>query len=136
MRVLGLAALAVLGATPCFAPCFAQSLIPPPSPPGIAVPDWALPQSPTHKQVAPPEGFHRASVTTMTPIGIFDGQSDAEMGETLHLSKNTIRNHVASLYAKIGVNRRAAAVIWARERGFTAPDRKYRTQPERKPRKK
>ncbi|ACM28858.1 helix-turn-helix transcriptional regulator [Rhizobium rhizogenes] len=47
------------------------------------------------------------------------GQSDAEMSETLHLSKNTIRNHVASLYIKIGVNRRAAAVIWARERGFT-----------------
>ncbi|ASW08901.1 helix-turn-helix transcriptional regulator [Rhizobium sp. 11515TR] len=47
------------------------------------------------------------------------GQSDAEMSETLHLSRNTIRNHVASLYAKIGVNRRSAAVIWARERGFT-----------------
>ncbi|QND44298.1 PAS domain S-box protein (plasmid) [Rhizobium lusitanum] len=47
------------------------------------------------------------------------GQSDVEMSETLRLSRNTIRNHVASLYAKIGVNRRAAAVIWARERGFT-----------------
>lgn len=47
------------------------------------------------------------------------GQSDAEMSETLRLSKNTIRNHVASLYTKIGVNRRAAAVIWARERGFS-----------------
>ncbi|TXI06312.1 MAG: helix-turn-helix transcriptional regulator [Rhizobium sp.] len=47
------------------------------------------------------------------------GQSDAEMSEALHLSRNTIRNHVASLYAKIGVNRRSAAVIWARERGFT-----------------
>ncbi len=50
---------------------------------------------------------------------ICNGQSDAEMGQTLHLSKNTIRNHIASLYGKIGVNRRAAAVIWARERGFT-----------------
>jgi PAS domain S-box-containing protein len=50
---------------------------------------------------------------------ICNGQSDAEMSDTLHLSKNTIRNHIASLYGKIGVNRRAAAVIWARERGFT-----------------
>lgn len=49
---------------------------------------------------------------------ICQGLSDAEMGDVLHLSKHTIRNHVASLYAKIGVNRRAAAVIWARERGF------------------
>jgi hypothetical protein len=39
--------------------------------------------------------------------------------QTLHLSKNTIRNHVNSFNGKIGVNRRAAAVMWARELGFT-----------------
>ncbi len=41
-----------------------------------AVPDWALPGSPTHKQVPPPAGFHRPSRNFFTPIGIFDGQSD------------------------------------------------------------
>lgn len=40
------------------------------------VPDWALPQSPTHKQVPPPAGFHRPSRTSDTPIGIFTGQTD------------------------------------------------------------
>jgi len=40
------------------------------------VPDWALPGSPTHTQVPPPPGFHRASTNFNTPIGIFDGQSD------------------------------------------------------------
>lgn len=50
---------------------------------------------------------------------ICDGLSDADMGDLLCLSRHTIRNHVASLYNKIGVNRRAAAVIWARERGFS-----------------
>jgi len=40
------------------------------------VPDWALPASATHKQVAPPSDFHRAAITINTPIGIFDGQSD------------------------------------------------------------
>lgn len=40
------------------------------------VPDWALPGSPTHKQVPPPAGFHRASRNTAMPIGIFEGQSD------------------------------------------------------------
>jgi hypothetical protein len=40
------------------------------------VPDWALPGSPTHTQVSPPLDFHRAAVTTSTPIGIFEGQSD------------------------------------------------------------
>jgi DNA-binding NarL/FixJ family response regulator len=29
-----------------------------------------------------------------------------------------VRNHVASLYKKLGVNRRSAVVIWARERGI------------------
>ncbi len=57
---------------------------------------------------------------------ICKGLSDAEMGDVLHLSKHTIRNHVASLYAKIGVNRRAAAVIWARERGFLGEQPKRR----------
>jgi hypothetical protein len=40
------------------------------------VPEWALPGSETHKQVAPPPDFHRPTRTDPTPIGIFDGQSD------------------------------------------------------------
>ncbi|HLH11658.1 MAG TPA: response regulator transcription factor [Methylovirgula sp.] len=51
---------------------------------------------------------------------ICEGRSDAEMGRTLKLSQNTVRNHVASLYRKIGVNRRSAAIIWARERAITS----------------
>jgi len=53
---------------------------------------------------------------------ICEGRSDSEMGEMLHLSQNTVRNHIASLYRKIGVNRRSAAVIWARERALTSHD--------------
>ena len=34
------------------------------------------------------------------------------------MSRNTVRNHVASLYRKLGVNRRSALIVWARERGF------------------
>lgn len=40
------------------------------------VPDWALPGSPTHHQVAPPPDFHRPARTSFTPVGIFEGQSD------------------------------------------------------------
>ncbi len=40
------------------------------------VPDWALPGSPTHKQIAPPAGFHRPTKTDPVPLGIFEGQSD------------------------------------------------------------
>lgn len=53
---------------------------------------------------------------------ICEGRSDADMSRTLGLSQNTVRNHVASLYRKIGVNRRSAAVIWARERAITSQE--------------
>jgi PAS domain S-box-containing protein len=48
---------------------------------------------------------------------ICQGLEDSAIAEKLGLSRNTVRNHVARLYAKIGVNRRSAAVVWARERG-------------------
>lgn len=41
-----------------------------------AVPDWAQPGSPTHVQIPPPAGFHRASKNFETPLGLFQGQSD------------------------------------------------------------
>lgn len=50
---------------------------------------------------------------------ICEGRSDVQMASLLGLSENTVRNHIAALYRKIGVNRRTAAVIWARERGIT-----------------
>jgi hypothetical protein len=72
MRAVLLATLAAIS----ISPVFAQSLEPLPPPPGVTVPDWALPQSANHKQVPPPADFHRASVTVNAPIGQFDGQSD------------------------------------------------------------
>lgn len=49
---------------------------------------------------------------------ICKGMGNAEIAATLGLSANTVRNHVATLYDKIGVNRRSAAVVWGRERGL------------------
>jgi len=51
---------------------------------------------------------------------ICKGQTDSEIAAALKLSRNTVRNHVATLYGKIGVNRRSAAVVWGRERGLAA----------------
>ncbi len=53
---------------------------------------------------------------------ICEGRNDAQMSAMLNLSQNTVRNHIASLYRKIGVNRRSAAIIWARERAITTHD--------------
>jgi PAS domain S-box-containing protein len=48
---------------------------------------------------------------------ICEDLADAGIAARLGLSRNTVRNHVARLYAKIGVNRRSGAVVWGRERG-------------------
>lgn len=49
---------------------------------------------------------------------VCQGKSDPEIGAELNLARNTVRNHVASLYQKLGVNRRSALIVWARERGI------------------
>ena len=50
---------------------------------------------------------------------VCEGYTDASMAEALHLSRHTIRNHLSSLYRKIGVTHRGGAVVWARDRGIT-----------------
>lgn len=49
---------------------------------------------------------------------ICQGLDNDEIGNVLHLSRNTVRNHVATIYSKIDVHRRSAAIVWARERGI------------------
>ena len=49
---------------------------------------------------------------------ICDDLDDTAIAGQLGVSRNTVRNHVASIYGKIGVNRRSGAVVWGRERGM------------------
>ena len=48
---------------------------------------------------------------------ITKGKSDDAIADALSLKRNTVRNHVARLYAKIGAHNRGEAIIWARDRG-------------------
>jgi PAS domain S-box-containing protein len=72
-----------------------------------------------------PEGGGRMDLAALTLRErevlelICEGLSDADISTRLGLSRNTVRNHVATLYGKIDVHRRSAAVVWARERGIT-----------------
>jgi DNA-binding NarL/FixJ family response regulator len=53
------------------------------------------------------------------------GMADPSIARKLGIAPNTVRNHVAGLYRRTGVNSRTALVIWARERGFDGgPPRK------------
>lgn len=49
-----------------------------------------------------------------------EGLGDPDIAKKLNLSPHTIRNHVASLYSKLQVNRRSAAIVWGRERGIAS----------------
>ncbi len=53
---------------------------------------------------------------------VCQGLDDRAISTTLAMSRNTVRNHVARIYAKIGVNKRGAAIVWARERGLAHGD--------------
>ena len=46
------------------------------------------------------------------------GQCDLDIARQLGLTRSTVRNHVATLYSKIDVHSRSAAIVWARERGI------------------
>ena len=49
---------------------------------------------------------------------ICDDLDDSMIADRLAIARNTVRNHVARIYAKIGTNRRSGAVVWGRERGM------------------
>ncbi len=49
------------------------------------------------------------------------GLGDEEIAGKLGIARNTVRNHVSAIYDKVGVHRRSAVVVWARERGLGAP---------------
>jgi PAS domain S-box-containing protein len=49
---------------------------------------------------------------------ICDDLDDVAIAERLAITRNTVRNHVARIYEKVGVTRRSGAVVWGRERGM------------------
>ena len=52
---------------------------------------------------------------------VAQGMSDEEIAAKLGISRNTVRNHISGIYARIGIRKRSAVIVWARERGFGVP---------------
>ncbi len=46
------------------------------------------------------------------------GFSNAELAERLVIAEGTVRNHVSSIYGKLGASSRAEAVAWAWQHGI------------------
>ncbi|MGY2053226.1 helix-turn-helix transcriptional regulator [Methylobacterium sp. JK268] len=51
---------------------------------------------------------------------ICSGLDDAAIARRLGLSRNTVRNHAAALYRKLGVHKRTEVILWGRDHGFPA----------------
>ncbi|GJE57188.1 helix-turn-helix transcriptional regulator [Methylobacterium thuringiense] len=49
---------------------------------------------------------------------ICQGLGDEAIAKRLSLSRNTVRNHSASLYRKLDVHKRSEAIVWGRNNGF------------------
>jgi pimeloyl-ACP methyl ester carboxylesterase/DNA-binding CsgD family transcriptional regulator len=49
-----------------------------------------------------------------------EGLSNAEIAERLNISEKTARNHISSIFDKLGVWTRAQAMVFARDHGFRA----------------
>ena len=51
---------------------------------------------------------------------VAQGLSDDDIAAKLTISRNTVRNHVSVIYERLGIRKRSAVIVWARERGLGA----------------
>jgi PAS domain S-box-containing protein len=51
---------------------------------------------------------------------IAQGLSDDEIAAKLGITRNTVRNHITAIYGRLGIRKRSAVIVWARERGLGA----------------
>jgi DNA-binding NarL/FixJ family response regulator len=49
---------------------------------------------------------------------VAQGKSNKEIGHALHISGQTVKNHVTSILKKLAVNDRTAAVVYALRQGW------------------
>ncbi len=65
----------------------------------------------SHDPQAPEAALTRRELEILRLLA--DGLDTAAVGERLHVSRATVRNHVQNVFAKLGVHNRLAAVAYA-----------------------
>lgn len=53
------------------------------------------------------------------------GLSDDDVAKRLGIARNTLRNHIAVIYGKLGMHKRSAIIVWAREHGLGMPSKPH-----------
>lgn len=56
-------------------------------------------------------------------LQVAEGQSNAEIAQTLHMGEATVKTHVSHILLKLGVRDRTHLVIWSYEHGLITPHR-------------
>ena len=51
---------------------------------------------------------------------VAEGLPDEEIASRLGIARNTVNNHVSAIYRQLGIRKRSAVIVWARERGLGA----------------
>lgn len=54
---------------------------------------------------------------------IASAASNAEIAEQLYVGESTVKSHISSIFMKLGVRDRAAAIVYAFDRGIVSPKR-------------
>lgn len=85
----------------------------PPSPPVAAA---RLPVMPSADAIASPAELSLREREVLQHLA--EGLSNKEIARALSVSENTVKTHLANVYAKLGVGRRIEALKAARERGL------------------
>ena len=64
----------------------------------------------------PGDGLTRREVEVLALLAT--GLGNKQVAFKLHISQHTVRNHLSSLYEKLGINARSQAVLYAVRRGL------------------
>jgi len=67
-----------------------------------------------------PDSLTATEIKVMALLG--KGQSNKEIAATLNCSVKTVKNHLNSIFQKLGVNNRTEAVVRAIEKGLISPE--------------
>lgn len=89
-------------------------------------PAWARFQEAVLDFTSAPAGVQHEAFAALSPRErevlalLSEGLDNLQIGERLSISEKTVRNHVTSVYDKLGVSTRTQAAVFAREHGFRA----------------
>lgn len=98
---------------------------PPPAPSPVPNPDLQAPSATAPVAASGQAGAATERLLTQREQQVLRllcaGHSNKAMARALHLSENTVKTHVASVFAKLGVNRRAQVQDVAARLGLLEP---------------